>query len=65
MERRAPWWMYLIAVIDMLNIGFKVREPRWDRMGTHGARLLRDGAGSLASVYSDHELFPSAQAISP
>ena len=63
MERRAPGWMYLIAVIDMLNIGFSAREARWDRMGAHVARLLGDGAGSLASVYSDDELFRSVQAI--
>lgn len=50
-------------VIDMPNIGFNAREPRWDRTGAHAARLLGDGAGSLASVYSDHELFRSVQAI--
>lgn len=60
---RLAWWTYLIAVIDMLNIGFNAREPRWDRMGAHAARLLGDGAGGLASVYSDHELFRSVQAI--
>lgn len=60
---RVAWWTYLIAVIDMLNIGFNAREPRWDRMGAHAARLLGDGAGGLASVYSDHELFRSVQAI--
>ena len=54
--------MYLIAVIDMLNIGFKVREPRWDRMGAHAARLLGDGAGSLASV---RELLRSGQLFLP
>ena len=27
---RVAWWTYLIAVIDMLNIGFNAREPRWD-----------------------------------
>lgn len=32
---RVAWWTYLIAVIDMLNIGFNAREPRWDRMGAH------------------------------
>jgi hypothetical protein len=57
--------MYLIAVIDMLNIGFSAREARWDRMGAHVARLLGDGAGSLASVYSDHELFPASRLFSP
>lgn len=60
---RAPRWMYLNAVIDMLNIGFNAREPLWDRMGAPVARLLGDGAGGLASVYSDHELFRSVQAI--
>ena len=60
---RLAWWTYLIAVIDMLNIGLNAREPRWDRMGAHAARLLGDGAGGLDSVYSDHELFGSVQAI--
>lgn len=60
---RVTWWTYLIAVIDMLNIGFNAREPRWDRMGAHAVRLLGDGAGGLASVYSDRELFRSVQAI--
>ena len=60
---RVPRRIYLIAVIDMLNIGFNAREPRWDQMGAHVARLLGDGAGGLASVYSDHELFRSVQAI--
>jgi hypothetical protein len=60
---RVAWWTYLIAVIDILNIGFNAREPRWDRMGAHAARLLGDGAGGLVSVYSDHELFRSVQAI--
>jgi len=63
MERACEWWTYLIAVIDMLNIGFNASEPRWDRMGAHAARLLGDGAGGLASVYSDHELIRSVQAI--
>jgi len=58
-----PWWMYLIAVIDMLNIGFNAREPRSDQMGGHAARLLGDGAGGLASVYSDHDLIRGVQAI--
>lgn len=49
---RVAWWTYLIAVIDMLNIGFNAREPRWGRMGAHAARLLGDGAGGLASVYT-------------
>ena len=65
MERACEWWTYLIAVIEMLNIGLNASEPRWDRMGTHGARLLRDGAGSLASVYSDHELFLHGLQITP
>jgi hypothetical protein len=42
-----PWWMYLVAVIDMLNIGFNAREPRWDRMDAHVARVLGDGAGGF------------------
>jgi hypothetical protein len=29
--------MYLITVIDMFNIGFNAREPRWDPMGAHVA----------------------------
>ena len=63
MERACEWWTYLIAVIEMLNIGLNASEPRWDRMGAHAARLLGDGAGGLASVYSDDELFRSVQAI--
>jgi len=31
-------------------------------MGGHAARLLGDGAGGLASGYSDHEVFRSVQA---
>jgi len=27
MERACEWWTYLIAVIEMLNIGFNAREP--------------------------------------
>ena len=65
MERACEWWTYLIAVTDIVNIGFNAREPRWDRVGAHAARLLGDGAGGLASVYSDHELFLHGLQITP